>query len=79
MACTVAVEEVIDEHYASQTASLGEDEAELRATVEEFRKEEVDHKEVALASGAELAPAYPVLSAVVKRASKLAIWLSERV
>ena len=31
MACTVAVEETIDEHYAHQAAALGDDEAELRA------------------------------------------------
>ena len=30
MACTAAVEEVIEEHYASQVEQLGDDEAELR-------------------------------------------------
>ena len=30
MACTVAVEEVIEEHYAAQIAALGDDEADLR-------------------------------------------------
>ena len=33
MACTVAVEEAIDEHYAAQAAALGEEEAPLRATI----------------------------------------------
>ena len=79
MACTVAVEETIDEHYASQAASLGDDEAELRATVEKFRAEEIEHRDEALASGAEQAPAYPALSAAIKAGSKLAIWLSSRV
>ncbi|RMF07413.1 MAG: demethoxyubiquinone hydroxylase family protein, partial [Alphaproteobacteria bacterium] len=32
MACTAAVEEAIDEHYARQIEALGEDEAELRST-----------------------------------------------
>ena len=57
MACTVAVEETIEEHYADQAAQLGDDEAELRTTIEKFRADEIAHKEEALASGAEQAPA----------------------
>ena len=79
MACTVAVEETIDEHYAAQAAALGDDEAELRATVEKFRAEEIAHRDEALASGAEQAPAYEALTRVIKTGSKLAIWLSTRV
>jgi ubiquinone biosynthesis monooxygenase Coq7 len=79
MACTVAVEETIDEHYAAQAAALGDDEAELRATVEKFRAEEIEHRDTALASGAEQAPAYEALTRVIKTGSKLAIWLSTRI
>jgi 3-demethoxyubiquinol 3-hydroxylase len=83
MACTVAIEETIDEHYASQAAALaaipGDDEAELRTTVEKFREEEIAHKNEALASGAEQAPAYEALTAAIKAGSRLAIWLSTRV
>jgi len=79
MACTVAVEEVIDGHYAEQVKLLGEDEAELRQTVEKFRIEEIEHRDIGLANGAEQAPAYPVLSAAIKTGCKLAIWLSERI
>jgi ubiquinone biosynthesis monooxygenase Coq7 len=79
MACTVAIEETIDEHYASQAAALGDDESELRATVEKFREEEIAHKNEALASGAEQAPAYEALTAAIKAGSKLAIWLSTRI
>ena len=78
MACTVAVEEVIDEHYARQAEALGEDETELRRTVEEFRGHEREHREIGLAHGARAAPAYPVLSGAIKTASRLAIWLSTR-
>ena len=78
MACTVAIEETIDEHYASQAAALGDDEAELRATVEKFRAEEIAHRDEALASGAEQAPAYEALTRAIKAGSKLAIWLSTR-
>jgi len=79
MACTVAIEETIDEHYASQAAALGDDEAELRATVEKFRADELAHRDEALASGAEQAPAYGALRAAIKTGSKLAIWLSTRI
>lgn len=79
MACTVAVEEVIDEHYAEQRDALGEEEADLKATIEEFRLEELEHRDIGLENEAELAAAYPVLSTTIKRASRLAIWLSERV
>lgn len=79
MACTEAVEEVIDEHYAAQAAKLGEDETDLKAVIEQFRAEEIEHRDTARAEGAHEAPAYPVLTTAIKRASKLAIWLSERV
>jgi ubiquinone biosynthesis monooxygenase Coq7 len=79
MACTVAVEETIDEHYASQAEQLGDDEGELRTTVEKFRADELEHRDEALASGAEQAPAYPALTAAIKAGSKLAIWLSTRI
>ncbi len=79
-ACTVAVEEVIDEHYAEQVAALDleEDQTELRDTFEAFRLEELEHRETALAHGAEQAPGYEVLKAAVKTGSKLAIWLSKK-
>jgi len=79
MACTVAVEEVIDEHYAGQADRLGDDEAELRETIERFRADELAHRDEALAHGAEAAPGYEILSAAVKAGSRLAIWLSTRI
>jgi ubiquinone biosynthesis monooxygenase Coq7 len=59
------------------TAMLGE--AALQAVVEEFRADELEHRDTALAHGAEGAPGYPVLSAAIKAGSRLAIWLSERI
>ena len=84
MACTVAVEEVIEEHYADQSAALGalpksESETELQQVIEEFKAEEIEHRDIGLANDAEKAPAYPVLSAAIKSGSRLAIWLSERI
>ncbi|MEO1193531.1 MAG: demethoxyubiquinone hydroxylase family protein [Pseudomonadota bacterium] len=78
MACTVAVEEVIDEHYAQQAEQLGDSEPELKAKIEEFRAEELEHRDTALEEGAEQAAGYPLLSGVIKTGSKAAIWLSER-
>lgn len=79
MACTVAVEEVIDAHYARQAAALGEDEAPLRETIEAFRRDEVEHRDTALAHEAERAPGYRLLSAAIKAGCRAAIALSERV
>ena len=79
MACTVAVEEAIDEHYRAQSAQLGEDEAPLRETIETFRAEELEHRDIGLANEAELTPGYRVLSALIKAGCKVAIAVSERV
>ena len=78
MACTVAVEEVIDEHYSRQAEQLGDDEAELRETIETFRGDEVAHRDEALEHGATETLGYGVLSAGIKAGSRLAIWLSTR-
>lgn len=79
MACTVAVEEAIDEHYAAQHAALGEDEAELKAHIERFRAEELEHRDIGLEHEAEQAPAYRLLSAAIKAGCKVAIKASERI
>jgi 3-demethoxyubiquinol 3-hydroxylase len=78
MACTEAVEEVIDEHYARQVAELGDDEAELRDICERYRQEEVEHGETAVRLGAREAAGYRPLTEVVKAGSRAAIWLAER-
>ncbi len=79
MACTQAVEEVIDEHYASQAAKLGDDEAELRDMIEDYRADEIEHRDRAVAEGAEEAPGYEALTTLVKAGSRLAIFLSSRI
>lgn len=79
MACTVAVEEVIDAHYAGQVAELGDDEPELREICERYRRDEVEHRETSLDHGAERAPAYRALTGVIRAGSHAAIWLSERI
>jgi len=79
MACTVAVEEAIDEHYSSQIAALDEGEAELKETIERFRDDELQHRDIGLQHGAEQAPGYRVLSAAIKAGCRLAIRVSERI
>lgn len=78
MACTAAVEEVIDQHYAAQLNRLGGDD-ELKNTVAEFRNDEIAHRDEALLHGAEEAPAYRLLSEAIKSGCRLAIRLSERI
>jgi 3-demethoxyubiquinol 3-hydroxylase len=77
MACTVAVEEVIDEHYEGQRAKL-DDEPELTEAIAKFQAEECEHRDMGLAHGAEQAPAYPALSLAIRAGTRAAIWLAER-
>lgn len=79
-ACTAAVEEVIDEHYAAQIAALegGKDPA-LKEKIEDFRADEAAHRDTALAEGAEQAPGYELLSETIKAGCRIAIKLSERI
>lgn len=77
MACTVAVEETIDEHYAAQRDALGPDEAELAETIEAFRLEELEHRDIGLEHGAEQAPGYQILSKLIRVGCKVAIKASE--
>ncbi|MGB3811219.1 MAG: demethoxyubiquinone hydroxylase family protein [Parvibaculum sp.] len=80
-ACTEAVESVIDEHYAAQVRrldTLGDAERPLRDTIEQFRLEELQHRDEAIEKGAKEAPAYPLLSGAIKAACRVAIKLSEK-
>jgi 3-demethoxyubiquinol 3-hydroxylase len=79
MACTAAVEEVIDEHYADQVERLGDADPKLKKTVESFRADEIAHRDTALALGAEQAPGYRLLSGAIKAGCRLAIALSTRI
>lgn len=81
MACTVAVEETIDEHYKEQLDALDgvTEEKELRDAIAKFREEELEHRDTGLEHRAEDAPGYPVLYSAVRNISKLAIKLAERV
>ncbi len=78
MACTAAVEEVINDHYGQQIEQL-EQGPELKDQLVSFRADENAHHAEAMAQGAEQAPAYGLLSATIKAGCRLAIRLSERI
>src|SRR5215471_1406162 len=78
MACTVAVEEVIDEHYQRQAEQLGEEDPALREALLSFRDDEIAHRDLAIREGAEESAGYDLINAAVKTGSRLAIWLSTR-
>ena len=79
MACTAAVETEIDKHYAEQLVELGNDDPELSAAIADFQAEEVEHRDHALAAGAENTPGYPVLSAAIRFGCKVAIAAAKRI
>lgn len=79
MACTAAIETEIDRHYTEQLEDLGEDDLELGEMIREFRDDEREHRDAALAAGAEKAPAYPLLFNAIRLGCRAAIKLSERI
>lgn len=79
MACTEAIETEIDRHYGEQLDALGDDDPELAGAIAEFRAEEVEHRDTAVAHGADRAPAYPLLTGIIGAGCRLAIALSKRI
>src|SRR5262249_11566128 len=78
-ACTEAVEEVIEKHYARQSEALEGVDEELKDVVDRFREDELAHRDTAVGQGAHGAPGYPVLSARIKCACRAAIRISEKI
>lgn len=79
MACTEAVEDVIEKHYAEQIDALKDEEPELAATLTKFREDEIGHKETAEAAGAKEAPGYGLLSAAIRLGCRGAIRIAEKI
>ncbi|XP_077426971.1 NADPH-dependent 3-demethoxyubiquinone 3-hydroxylase, mitochondrial isoform X2 [Vanacampus margaritifer] len=83
MACTVAVEESISEHYNSQIRTLMEKDpdryTELLQVIKEFRDDEMEHHDLGLEHDAESVPGYWLLKNVIQLGCKAAICASERV
>jgi ubiquinone biosynthesis monooxygenase Coq7 len=79
MACTAAVEEVIEKHYAKQAEALDAAEPVLARTIRAFRDDELQHKRTAEERGADEAPGHDVLKAVIQAGCRVAIRLSEKI
>ncbi|XP_052899473.1 5-demethoxyubiquinone hydroxylase, mitochondrial-like [Anopheles moucheti] len=83
MACTVAVESVIVEHYNDQLCQLVKDpnftDKALLETIRRFRDEEQEHHDTGIELGAEQAPFYRALTDVIKFGCRTAIKIAEKV
>jgi ubiquinone biosynthesis monooxygenase Coq7 len=81
MACTVAVEEIIEEHYKEQQNKLKFDNTEkkLKKIIDKFRKEEIAHKNTALEHNARDVKGYGLMTKGIKKITKLAIFLSKKI
>lgn len=81
MACTVAVETVIVEHYNDQLRTLMENrenvDEEVLETIKRFRDEEQEHHDTGIDHGARQAPFYQALTDVIKFGCKTAISISK--
>ena len=79
MACTIAVEEVIGEHYQKQAENLGSDEASLKKTIERFRDEELEHRDIAVDYKGREARHYKMLHDVIQKGCRTAIKITEKI
>ena len=79
MLCTASVEEVIEDHYQNQLKKLGSDEKNLKAKIEKFKSDEVDHKNIAYESGATNKGLYSIMDKVIRTSSRVAIAISEKI
>lgn len=83
MACTVAVEESISEHYNSQIRALMELDPEryreLLQIIKQFRDEEMEHHDTGLDQEAESLPGYQLVKTAIQIGCKAAIYISERI
>jgi len=79
MACTAAVEDVIEKHYGRQAEELEAHEPALAATIRQFRDEELGHKTAAEEAGAGEAPGAPLLSAIIRMGCRAAIRIAEKI
>ena len=79
MACTVAVEKVIGEHYEEQLGLLEDDHKELKKTISKFRDDEMEHHDIGIDHDAEKAPGYKIMSKAIELGCKTAIAISKKI
>ena len=79
MACTVAVEKVIGEHYRKQQDLLENDQKELKKTIKKFEQDELEHHDIGIEHDAENAPGYLLMTKIIELGCKTAIALSKKI
>lgn len=81
MACTVAVEEIIEAHYKEQLQILDRypEEKELVTNIKKFREEELEHRDIGMENKAGEIPTYSLLTKIIKCVTRTAISLSKRI
>lgn len=83
MACTVAVEKVITEHYDQQIRELIADDPTLHRDLilklQKFRDDEQHHHDTGIQHEAELTPGYRVLTTGIEGLCRLAIKIAEKI
>ena len=79
MACTVAVEKVIGEHYQEQTELLEDDQKKLKSTVKKFAADELEHHDIGISHDAKNAAGYNILTRVIELGCKTAIAISKKI
>ena len=79
MACTVAVERVIGEHYQEQIDLLQDDHKDLKKIITKFRDDELEHHDIGIEHDAESAVGYRIMSKVIELGCKTAIAISKKV
>ena len=79
MACTVAVEKVIGDHYQEQIQLLEADQAKLKKTIKKFADDELEHHNIGIANNAESTPGYKFLTKIIEFGCKTAIAVSKKI
>ena len=79
MACTVAVEKVIGEHYQEQLDLIKDDYGDLKKTISKFRDDELEHHDIGIDHDAESAPGYKIMSKIIEIGCKTAITISKKI
>ena len=79
MACTVAVEKVIGEHYQEQIDLLKDDHKDLKKTISKFRDDELEHHDIGIEHDAESTPGYKIMTKFIELGCKTAIAISKKI
>lgn len=81
MACTVAVETVISDHYQGQLDTLKNNpkEKKLCAAIRRFKAEEEEHRKIGIDHDAGQAAGYQLLVKLISAGARLAIAMAKRV